>query len=240
MGQIKLIGPIVSLLKSQFSDMKSTTIWEHSNWQVMVASVNSVPAQLLHWYLDWREIWTLNISSAFKVPSGSGGIGDSFLQWPFWPFVLFWETYPSWAPGWHTYFYFERSIGKRACTQGSKDELRVKSEIVGYSAVCGWNSKKLKPCKTELLFCLCRGFKWGTSMSLGEQATFLCNIGVGQTSCLMWQGNRDSENCYTLISSWKQCPCFWCDLKRNLYPLFFLEAMCTGSKLEEAENSWCC
>lgn len=128
----------------------------------------------------------------------------------------------------------------RACTQGSKDELRVKSEIVGYSAVCGWNSKKLKPCKTELLFCLCWGFKWGRSMSLGEQATFLCNIGVGHTSCLMWQGNRDSENCYTLISSWKQCTCFWCDLKRNLYPLFFLEAMCTGSKLEEAENSWCC
>lgn len=100
--------------------------------------------------------------------------------------------------------------------------------------------KNLNPAKQSSSFVCVEDSNEAHPCSLGEQATFLCNIGVGQTSCLMWQGNRDSENCYTLISSWKQCTCFWCDLKRNLYPLFFLEAMCTGSKLEEAENSWCC
>jgi hypothetical protein len=80
--------------------------------------------------------------------------------------------------------------------------------------------KNLNPAKQSSSFVCVEDSNEAHPCSLGEQATFLCNIGVGQTSCLMWQGNRDSENCYTLISSWKQCTCLWCDLKKKLISSF--------------------
>jgi hypothetical protein len=57
--------------------------------------------------------------------------------------------------------------------------------------------KNLNPAKQSSSFVCVEDSNEAHPCSLGEQATFLCNIGVGQTSCLMWQGNRDSENCST-------------------------------------------